>query len=1005
MSNAFRAAEKSRRNILARLTLCLAIGLFIALAPQAAKAGDAETAEVAVEIFVKGAQISGLPLSDQEAAIVKQIVTCGLAGTSVADCARNVAVATVLKQAGINNNDVSSAANCLLSGTRASTCLTNTIVAQLPAQAQPMASCVISGQGNVADCTRKFAEAVILDKVPADFRPVAQCMINTQDAKKCGTDFVVQKVASSLPPEIRDQATAIVNCLGSAPQAANCVASAAAPDEIKPLVACATRPGANVGQCAAEFATQNLPAGTPGVAKDLVGCLADPAGFTKCAEQKGIANARDMANSQLSEASKKAIDAALKTIEKLKPDAPMANLDAGISRDNIATVKNIMAVAQGIKEGNWPKVVFGAGQELAIVASNIILSFFLTPAVASALGPAVAAMIHNDAAAIQMALKEIANGNPVGLAQVIFKWYETAFIDKPCALLGDSDAKEKICGGLSDAINIIAEAGGDLAKKILGLGKDALEWLGVWGLADDLATGVWNVLKDAVNTVGKFIGLGDDDDDFKPRNDCGSPADYYANNYLSCLPKATDAASGGNLDTGALDSACNAHFNRCVVPKNRGSVAQACGAMSASLRNLSQQVSGGMQSAADVYTSMGGPAAFAEQVYQDLPKNLGDAEDMCKPSFWSDWQQQYATKCAAFVESRFPPKRGAAGPPNSCAVPLAANTYASRKACLNSLNANAAKASLAGPNGDYCKKARDRQAAEIAASPCKIVRAGAPIPIPGHSKPLEDIRLDCGESYRQIPSGRVPADGLITPRTSFIDLLKLRPGGILFPPVNVGLPRLTSSVNPYLVIPASLNPAYRVPVSTPTKPPVKLAPAPVIRPARPVVMPSAPKGGPIAIRPPMSRPPAVFNPPNGQQPGGGRPSAMDIAGQAANEGRLSGVAGSAGGAALGVRPTPRDAATTGGYGSRYVPPPKVEQAAAPKGPGSGGSNLVNSQSGNAPAGHGGSNMVNSKSGNAPTGTRFTPVTKLRVRPSAIDTNFDYGGCSGCNSRRDDLRVR
>jgi hypothetical protein len=148
--------------------------------------------------------------------------------------------------------------------------------------------------------------------------------------------------------------------------------------------------------------------------------------------------------------------------------------------------------------------------------------------------------------------------------------------------------------------------------------------------------------------------------------------------------------------------------------------------------------------------------------------------------------------------------------------------------------------------------------------------------------------------------------------------------------------------------------------------------------------------------PVRTEPRIPLTPPKGGSGGTARPNAMDIAAGAATSGNLTGVAGTAGGPAMSGT-VPRGSQTSAGYGGSLRPPPggrPTLPAGLPKtpGPGSGGSNMVNSQT-NSPA-------------SSNSSARFQPITKLKIKPSTgVDHNFDYGGCSTCNSKKDDLVVR
>jgi hypothetical protein len=942
MSHPHCARARSVSGFLRSLPILLSLFALSALTPQPARAGDAETADLAVDLFIKAGSKAGLPITEREGHLVKEIVKCGIAGTPVEACVRNTAVAVALREAGASK-EMTDAAQCLVGGKPATTCMGDALVKKLPVETQPLVSCMLSGKGDIAGCTKKFAEGLIISKVPQQFQPAATCIVETGDPKKCATELIKSEVTKHLPASIRAQASTIVTCLGSTAAAASCATTAAVPDQLKPLVACATAPGANVGQCAANFAAQHLPAGTPQVAKDMAACIG-ASDFAKCAQEKGIANAKDFAASQLSPSAKAAIDEAMKTIDKLRPDAPIT-MEAGI-RENYATLKNIMMVAQGIKDGDWGKVLVGAGPELAIVASNVILSIFISPPLAAALSPAVAAMIHHHVDGAKALLQAAGNGDGVGMAVVVFDWYAKSFINQPCALTPDGKVKEAICGGLSDAIKFVSEQGGDLAKGLLGVGKDVLQWLGVWGTVDDVATFAFNKLKDAINAIGNFLGLGSDEDEWKPAAHCGSlnPKDYFANNYLACVSNATSAmGSAGNVNTAGLDSKCTQDFNACVAPKNRASVGQICGAMSAALSNLAGQVSGGIRTAADLYTGMGGPANYVNELHKEaVNTGYGAASrDFCDPKFWDPGtKQHYAGKCADFVNQRFPlPKPASMGGPVCTAMPP--SSHAARSACFDSVDANTNKDALVGPNGEYCRRQKEWEAR----NPWKVVITGTETSQDGNYKwNTFEIRLD---------NRIMMLDPWFGSSRDMIRVM-LASGGSRKTPFVGGSGGSSGS---YLIDGRTGNAGrlemVKLDASAPFKPGIVLRPKPESKPARPV-----------ADRPPAHpiRPSAGTGSSSGssgaytsRQPGN---AAVDrLSGDGMGGGFRSG--GSSG------------ASTVQGVQNRRPP---ISGGAA-----GGVANSIRS------GGSSGTNMINSQSGNAP-------------RRSGPDSNIDYGACPGCGKR-------
>jgi hypothetical protein len=951
MSHPFCILARFASTVLRSLPVLLLLSALGALTPQPARAAsDAETADVVVDIFVKSGQLAGLPIPKEAAPIVKQIVTCGLDGTPVEKCVRNMAVATALKQIGTQDKVVSDAIGCLLDGTKVASCAVDAAIAKLPAEAQPMASCMIAGQGDIAGCTKKFAEGAILNKIPTDFQPVAKCMIDSGDPKKCGTAFVVQQITSKLPPNLKGVANQLQGCLANPAQAATCVASVAGvPKEYQPLVGCAAGDPAKVGQCAAN----NIP-GMPNVAKGMVACVGQ-ADFAKCAEQATKNAAVSQAEQQFSRAQRDAIAKALKTIDDLNPDKP---LTIRADKDHAATIKNIMMVAQGVKDGKWDQIIMGAGPELAIIASNIILSVFLTPALAGALSPAVEAMIHNDAAAIQQALDAISNGDPVTLGKVIFTWYYTSFIDKPCALLSN-ETTDKVCGALSTALRDIAETGGDVAKDLLDKGKDVLEFLGLWKITDSVATWAWNTVKD----IAAFFGFGDREAEWKPAPECGSlsPKGYLANNYMTCLSKATDLqTSTGGVDTRQLDDACTAQFNRCIPPESRAAVGEVCGSMADALKAASQKISEGIKTTADVYTGLGGPQKFVDiQFKESIDPNTVSVFDFCSPNFWDAAAHQgYASQCAKFVNLQYPLPREEFGGP-VCGDPLkppgergglVTSAFASRKACMDSLAANTAKASLTGPDGEYCKKQKDWEEAN---PPCKVITRD--FRLPDGRVIQEPIGMDCGNQSKVVPPfiPRTPGHEVLVPPKLIVPPFRPSgPGREL-----LGSPRGSSGIG---MIDGRTG-------NSPTSKPEVLIKR----------NPSPPKRSPVlAVRPPAS----------GGSSGSNtvRSGALDrLTGDGMGGGMVGGsrAAGSSG--SNGVVGAPGRKTMPGGSGNS---PSAGVINSRPMG--SSGSNAII----NNPRPMGGGGTVNSQSRTAPAGS------------SRPDPNLLYGGCSSCN-KPDPVRVR
>jgi hypothetical protein len=976
---------------LSRFAAVVAFALIAGLSTGARAADDnANSANVAVDLFAKAGQLAGLPITSDEVAATKQIVACAINHLSAGDCAKNIAVATLLNSMGSTDPAVAKAASCLIGGNNPKGCIVDGVLSQVPAQARPMVDCVINGAGNAAECTKRFVEGVIIDKVPAEFQPTAKCVANGGNIQKCTTDYIVSTAMKNLPPEAKDA----VNCIGSGRPVANCVADTIkgqVPEEIRPLLDCRD----NVQQCVAKFAASHVPTdGMPPDARDVttavLNCMATP-DFAGCVKDKAIDKGKDMAGAAMSAAQQAAVDKAVDLIKKLNPDAPPVALPGKDILDNVkgvrvppANVENIIKVATGISNGQWVDVIDGAGPELVKIAGQIILEVFLSPPLAAALAPVLTAMIDNDAAALRDMLKAIGRGDAVAVATIGFVWYETQFFYAPCSLMPSGDFKATVCGGLADALNFVATNAADLAKALLGAGKDILQWLGVWGTVDDLATGIWNRLKDAVGTLGNVLGIGDDTPELK--RDCGSPADYYAKNYVgACLSSATSQAAAGALDTGGLTAACNNWFNRCT--RDAGSVASACQAMGNSLSSLAGQINSAMARSAEAFV-----AAKMAQVANDTFKH-GDLDDfanvynMCAPDFWATHLASVVPACERSLQAHYPAPSAAT---LTCPINPSArgeiNRFnpAAQTACMSAYGNAKGRDALAGPKSDFCKKQIERDEAARSANPCRLVETGKVIDIPGGGT-IKQLQQVC-DRYRQIPVFHTDRPLIITPQDS---TSKLRISGLILRDIPAGLrlpPAQDNNRNSFVRLPFKDRPLLNVPVRFDPAP--RIIAVPKLGNPR-ITAPSAPRlpapkqadlprprsdgpgtGGWNGVQP--SR-----DPPRMQRPPGG--SAMDVLGAAHTDGALGGVAGNSGGLQQ-VRPLPKVG------GTLPVPKPPAQAGGTPPGSASGGSGgAYTSKGGNSPAASsGGSGGFNtSKGGNTPA--------------RSVDDLTIYGGCSSCNS--------
>ncbi|WP_068020033.1 hypothetical protein [Rhodoplanes sp. Z2-YC6860] len=997
---------------LCHLALVLLLLPLIALLPDRARADDADTA---VQLFVAAGQAAGLPITDTEATVVTQIVRCGVANQQdVGDCVKNAAIKAVLQQVlpAVTDpqtaNVITGAVTCITGSNNPAGCAAQvaTNLLHLPADAQPAVNCLVAG-GNVADCSKKLAEGMLVDKLPPQIQGAAVCALEGGSVQKCATDFITKQVVQGLPPNLQGPASQIVGCLGD-PNVPNCVKNQVGNlvgdqigKQLGPNVgqfySCATQSGANVGQCAANFASAAVPAlpgtppGTDVVAKATVACITAP-DAANCINA-AVAGSKIVAqNPPITQDAINQINTTIATIQKLRPDSGPAPIDASPNASNQATLKNIIMVADGIKTGNWGEVVTGGGTEMAIMAGDIILSVFLTPEVAKLLGPAVAAMIHNDEAAAQQAIDAIGKGDPVALAQVLFTWYETQFIDKPCALLGDSAAVNTVCGDMSKAIQQISTWGGDIAHALLGVGEDILKWLGVWGTVDTIATDVWNTVKGAIDDIGHFLGLGSDSNDWKPAADCGgfSPKDYFANNYIACVPAAAQVSGSPalNASIGSMNSACEQAFDRCIPPDKRGSVASTCAAFGNSLSDVANQVSAAMGTAADLYTSTIGPASYISQQFQAAQDaKFLDTPDFCSANFWdASAMSVYAGNCGAFVNKQFPNTTPA---PAAClGIPSARGAVA---ACFHSISqfasAGAGQTALVGPGSTYC----NAQTKWINDHHCHVV-TGKPQIFTGSGK---DITLtpkswQCDSDVLiKFPGDQVSIPILVPPKSGSGSLQTppwargigvgkeisiLGGAGVSNPPVSSSGISTSRSGDPKIPVtfPAPGEGGHGPVVIPPPRPGLPLGAPPM----KPPITAGLPKGGG------GSSGISMVNGCSGNAPAAGCPPATKSGSGGGKSGGSSGISMVNGNT---NSSTTKSGTSKGGGGSSGISMVN----------GNTNSSTTKSKSG----GSSGVSMINGNSGNAP---RLSPGFKDTPRAAPIITARPPVSSSGTNSAMDRL---
>jgi hypothetical protein len=478
---------------------------------------------------------------------------------------------------------------------------------------------------------------------------LANCAMSGMTGNACANNVVVSAVLRELGVA---SLTPVANCLAGGGQPSACINPAALPSSVQPLANCILG-GGNAGICA-ENATvvQALPKGAQQV-----------------------------------------MQTAMSTFSTVQVGSSSMQQPPGLA--------NIVSIAGGIKSGDWGTVVAGVGSQNAGIAAQAVASSGLPPNVAGALGPILAAMAEGNA--FQAGFSAFSKGDAVGMAEAAFQWYANQYLQAPCQAMPSGGFKDTVCGGAAAAINAVADVGGDIAKDILGIGKDILQFLGLWNAVDDVASGIWDGVTSVISDIGSLFG------GKKVTVECvgwSTPSQYFGNVMASCMPNLASAsgASSQAPDTSSVYNACVSYYDSCPA-YNQQAVAANCQKIAGTLGTAAQNASNTLNAAAASYTTLGA-GTFVANVYSDPTQRKYD--NFCSGNFWPVERQQYAKQCAAALSKYFPSYAAA---PSSNACPVQTASSAMQQACLNAIDSSSSKNLFAGSSTSlYCQ---EQQAAQV----------------------------------------------------------------------------------------------------------------------------------------------------------------------------------------------------------------------------------------------------------------------------------------------------
>jgi prefoldin subunit 5 len=794
--------------------------------------------------------------------------------------------------------------------------------------------------------------------IPAGAVPVVQdlanCAVSGMSGNACAGNVVLSTVLKELgaaSPGLADALTPIANCLAGGGQPKACINPSALPSAVQPLANCILN-GGNAGVCAENnVVLQALPNGARQVMQTVVSTLATlQVGSSSLQQPPGLAN--------------------------------------------------IVSIAGGIASGNWSSVVAGVGEQNAGVAAQAIASAYLPAGAATTLFPIITTMIQNNA--FQAGFSALSQGDAVGLAEVAFQWYANQYLQAPCQVMPSGSFKDTVCGGAAAALNAVADVAGDVAKDVLGIGKDILQFLGLWNAVDDVASTVWDGVTSVISDIGNFIT--------GKKNhtvECvgwSPPSQYFGNVLASCMPNMASAAgaAGHAPDTTSVYDACVNYYGLCPA-YNQQATAANCQKIASALGTAAQNASNTLNAAAAAYTNTGA-ATFVAAVYAD--PNQRKYDNFCSGNFWPVERQQYAKQCAAALAKYYPSYASA---PSSNACPVQTASSAMQQACLNAIDSSSTKNLFAGNSSSlYCQQQQQADVIVPASNARTTLCLGGNNPLPtvftplnlADAVPVMTVGWQSTNKTSKVAGINFMGATSCEPQSSAVNPPWLPSSGSpvslpfkhvtlpvaisMLPPVNSSGSILGGIENQIAKAVASLPPTQSDSGTSSGAKKSKKG-----QPASGGSVNGATKGGPRQASTGNGGTGGTNgiggdsgNSPTAKGGSSGSGSAMDTAAGLATGGGLSGVAGTGGfGPAIPGRPT------VGGL--RITPPPTgVIQAKnpPPKGGGSGGTNGTFSQGAGKPFG-GGLN---------PNGTKVTTLPKGPAAPKAPTMPMtDYGGCSTC----------
>jgi len=296
----------------------------------------------------------------------------------------------------------------------------------------------------------------------------------------------------------------------------------ALPEDVRPVVACMLE-GRPIDACGSAEVIRRLPPQT----RELASCIATRSDLGNCATHAIAGNVQRQA---------------LDLIERLKADAR-----SELGQPSPGPIRNIINVAEGIRDDDWAKVSIYGGAEVYKFAAKLVLRIVIPGGseLGRVIDPVIDAVVQHRVDLAVDLIKAVKARDEAKIGRLIIEFYLTAQVEVPCSVFDvfpqgsvTQAIREATCGNIGKVIRAVGSVGSDAVNLTVNTVRDVLTGVGID------PTGI-----------------------FGTDQRCGTTASWYARSDAVCLKHTaylsmTDPRRFGEVE-GAINQSCRDHFKPC----------------------------------------------------------------------------------------------------------------------------------------------------------------------------------------------------------------------------------------------------------------------------------------------------------------------------------------------------------------------------------------------------------------------------------------------------------